>query len=439
MSIATQIERLKQAKADIKNAIEEKGVEVGDGTIDTFAQKIGEITGGGSGGGTADGCVTITFISDGNVIFRRPVYIGDDCPDPITQGHITTPIKESTPQYNYTYKGWSDTEGGTVNSAILKNITEDKTIYATYTETVRKYTITFYDADGATILHTEQVAYGGDSTYIHRKDGYMFCGWTPEPSNITSDISCVGAWEESLAFADASWEYIAQIAESGNASKVFSLGDVKEVDIVIKDGTLRTIPFQIVGFNHDDLADGTGKAGISVVSVPAVDMYMLSAKPFDDNLWIASTGKYPTKMHVGLNGYLYERMPADLVPYIKPVNKVSSTAYKYVSSTDPNHTLVTTVDKLWVLGASEVTDEMLTNTVMPPDGTLYEYFETPENRIKYIEQLDGMNETRDRYSLRSFGRAENSSAAMLAVYNTGTEAGKLGRGSYQEFPIGFCL
>lgn len=395
--------------------------------------------GGGSGGGTADGCVTVTFMSDGNVIFKRPVYIGDDCPNPITQGHIDTPTKESTPQYNYTYKGWSDTEDGTVSSAIFKNITEDKIIYATYTQTVRKYTVTYYDADGTTVLHTEQVAYGENSNYIHRKNGYRFCGWTPEPSNITSDISCVGAWEESMAFADASWEYIAQVAESGNAEKTFALGDVKEIDIEIKDGTIRTIPFQIVGFNHDDLADGTGKAGISMVSVYAVDMYMLVEKPYDSNLWVASTGKYPEKMHVGLNGYLYEKLPADLAPYIKPVNKVSSTNYKYVSSTDPNHTYVTTVDKLWVLGAREVTNECVKDTVIPQDGALYEYFEIPENRIKNILRLDGINETRDRYSLRSFGRAENSNYAMLAVYNSGTDVSKLGRGSNQEFPIGFCL
>lgn len=47
MSIATEIERLQQAKTDIKTAIENKGVNVGNGTIDTFAEKIGEISAGG--------------------------------------------------------------------------------------------------------------------------------------------------------------------------------------------------------------------------------------------------------------------------------------------------------------------------------------------------------------------------------------------------------
>lgn len=47
MSIATEIQRLQTAKAEIKSAIEEKGVEVGNGLIDTYAEKISEISGGG--------------------------------------------------------------------------------------------------------------------------------------------------------------------------------------------------------------------------------------------------------------------------------------------------------------------------------------------------------------------------------------------------------
>lgn len=49
MSIANEIQRLQSAKADIKSAIEQKGVTVGDGAIDTYAEKISEISGGGSG------------------------------------------------------------------------------------------------------------------------------------------------------------------------------------------------------------------------------------------------------------------------------------------------------------------------------------------------------------------------------------------------------
>ena len=47
MSIAQEIQRLQTSKANIKAAIEGKGVTVGDGTIDTYAEKISEISVGG--------------------------------------------------------------------------------------------------------------------------------------------------------------------------------------------------------------------------------------------------------------------------------------------------------------------------------------------------------------------------------------------------------
>lgn len=50
-NISTEITRLTNAKAAIKSAIEAKGVTVGDGTLDTYAEKIGEIS---SGGGSSD-------------------------------------------------------------------------------------------------------------------------------------------------------------------------------------------------------------------------------------------------------------------------------------------------------------------------------------------------------------------------------------------------
>ncbi len=50
MSIASEIERLQGAKANIKTAIESKGVTVGDGKINTYADLISQISvGGGSG------------------------------------------------------------------------------------------------------------------------------------------------------------------------------------------------------------------------------------------------------------------------------------------------------------------------------------------------------------------------------------------------------
>ena len=67
MSIATEIQRLQTAKADIKSAIEQKGVTVGDGLIDTYAEKISEISSGG-GSQTVD-----LFPYTANVTFHADI------------------------------------------------------------------------------------------------------------------------------------------------------------------------------------------------------------------------------------------------------------------------------------------------------------------------------------------------------------------------------
>lgn len=62
MSVANEIQRLQSAKANIKSAIEEKGVTVGDGTIDTYAEKISQISSGGGGAEINTGTCTVKFV-----------------------------------------------------------------------------------------------------------------------------------------------------------------------------------------------------------------------------------------------------------------------------------------------------------------------------------------------------------------------------------------
>ena len=76
MSIANEIQRLQSAKADIKSAIEQKGVTVGDGTIDTYAEKIGEIS-GGSGIELERGLKTAAF-TNLNIFGKKEVELNFD-------------------------------------------------------------------------------------------------------------------------------------------------------------------------------------------------------------------------------------------------------------------------------------------------------------------------------------------------------------------------
>lgn len=73
MSISNEIQRLQSAKANIKSAIEQKGVVVGDGTIDTYAEKISEIS-GGSGVDLGKLCSNIRF-ENLNVIGESEIVV----------------------------------------------------------------------------------------------------------------------------------------------------------------------------------------------------------------------------------------------------------------------------------------------------------------------------------------------------------------------------
>ncbi len=416
---------------DIAESIRDKTGGTDKMSPKDFPAQIDSIT---VGSGVGEGCVTVTFVNGDSVIFTRPVYIGDDCPDPVTQGRIETPTKESTVDTNYTFSGWASTDGGTASNNVLNKITEDTVIYSAFTESVRYYTVSFYD--GETLLKTEQIAYGGTSSYTYKKDNYLFNGWTPEPTNVTTDLICYGIWEESYSFADASWEYIAQMSESGRAAEVFAVGDTKTIQITAKDGSEIESDVQIVGFNHDDLADGTGKAGISIVFVNALHYNIFADDAY--STMFHSGGSYINEGGVRefLHNTVYQSFPEDLRNHIKVVTKTTSTSYSN------GYQYTTTNDKIWYPSAAEIT----TNTyraILTADGVLYEYFQTADNRKKYIQDINGVGSSYFGdsgvtlyYGLRSAIRYGTSLGnGSILCYN-----GELDfAGAYDAWSIGFCI
>lgn len=158
---------------------------------------VAGITGTHEGGGAVEGTATVTFRNyDGTELFSRLVFAGDNCPDPVEQGKIDEPTRESTAQYTYAYNGWSLTAGGTASASALNVVTGDRTVYAAYTQNVRYYTARFYD--GATLMQEPQlVAYGSKATPPDTtKTGYEFVAWTPNDLTIYGDTDFYGTWEE---------------------------------------------------------------------------------------------------------------------------------------------------------------------------------------------------------------------------------------------------
>lgn len=294
----------------------------------------------GGGGGSVAGCYTVTFMNGAEVVFTRPVYNGDDCPDPVTQGRIETPLKESTAQYDYTYNGWASADGGTADSSLLKNITEDKTLYAAYSSAVRYYTVTYYDEDGATILQTKTVAYGDTPTYnTPSKEGYSFEGWEPDIAPVIGDASYIAKWSDNVTFSGATWAKINEVCEAGKAQEYFRLGNTR----VVSNGE-HTYTLRIIGFNLDEKVDG-GKAGITVTVEEATDMVAFASEDTGSQThWAGSKNLIRT----WCESVFLNRLPEDLRAVIKNVNKTSVAIYLGTK------TLHTTADRVFIPSISEM-------------------------------------------------------------------------------------
>ena len=94
MSIASEITRLQNAKASIKTSIENKGVTVGDGTLDTYANKIDAIETGITPTGTINitenGIYDVTDKASANVNVSGG-DVSDYFTETISSGDSTTP------------------------------------------------------------------------------------------------------------------------------------------------------------------------------------------------------------------------------------------------------------------------------------------------------------------------------------------------------------
>jgi hypothetical protein len=108
-----------------------------------------------------------------------------------------TPTKTSTAQYNYTHAGWSKTIGGGVDADALTNVVADRNVYAVFTSTVRKYTVTWKNYNGTTLEVDVLVPYGTVPTYnsadpVRAEEDYEWTGgWTPNVGAITGDTTYV--------------------------------------------------------------------------------------------------------------------------------------------------------------------------------------------------------------------------------------------------------
>ena len=150
------------------------------------------------------------------------------------------------------------------------------------------------------------------------------------------------------------------IAAKGEASPAFAKAKAAmdagtRWSIKLTDGS--TMGYRIVGINHDDLADGSGKAGLTFEATDPVHGYRFS-NVTNTGGWKDSINRQEMNSGRGWN-----LIPSALQEKIKTVNKVTDNC----GNEKPGNPTVTN-DKMFLLSVTEVYGDLKS------DGTQYEYY-----------------------------------------------------------------
>ena len=138
------------------------------------------------------------------------------------------------------------------------------------------------------------------------------------------------------------------IAKNGTSSVVYAKAKAAmdagtKFSMKLTDG--KTLEYRIIGINHDDLADGSGKAGLTFLTTSTGIESRMNATATNAGGWEAS--ELRAKMN---SGEIWNLMPSDFQSKVKPVRKLTNN----VSGTDKNAAVTATSDKLFLLSYSEI-------------------------------------------------------------------------------------
>lgn len=200
-------------------------------------------------------------------------------------------------------------------------------------------------------------------------------------------------------FANNTWEQIIEACHNNAVPNTWKVADQKPMTI---GGTDYLI--DIIGKNHDDYADGSGKAPLTF---QLHDCYKI-AKAMHSTA--ANTmGWTKCSMRVEHLPIILKQMPADVQSGIREVNKISASGGRSTS-------LVTTKDSLFLLSEGEVFGSAINSH--PGEGTQYDYYKAGNSTVKdfngnaydWWERSPTANSTRYYCNVKSTGSAVNSSA-----------------------------
>ena len=131
-----------------------------------------------------------------------------------------------------------------------------------------------------------------------------------------------------------------------------------------------TMEYRIIGINHDDLADGAGKAGIT---------FLATSRGIEPDIsWSSNSGGWgKSNLRQMMNsGEIWNLMPSELQSKVKAVKKLTNN----VGGTDKDAAVTVTSDKLFCLSYSEIVETPYSGwgwsaySWLGNEGTQYEAF-----------------------------------------------------------------
>ena len=285
----------------------------------------------------------------------------------------TNPTKDG-----YEFDGWSLNGVDIVSNIASKQVTVNTTYYAVFTKI---HTVTFVNGEETSTIKVKNGMFITEIPSATDTSTKIFNGWKVGDDfidfntyKIYSDTTFIADYTVK-AFNTMTWQEISNISKSGEASTYFNVGDEKTITATIE-GVNQKLTFVILGFNHDDLADGTGKAGISI------GLKGVTAKK-DYSCFYGDYGYKNSDFYITILPDILSNLPTELKQNIKTVTKGciynSQTTY--------------TVDcQLFLFSAKEILGDVSFANV----STQYEYYKShtlynpePNNNIISRDYVGG--------------------------------------------------
>lgn len=212
--------------------------------------------------------------------------------------------------------------------------------------------VRFFNDDG-TLLGYKVVTKGSDAVWDSdtpvKGEDYEFLGWNPAPTNVTADMDCYAEYKNNAIYT---WSAVNAAVADGTYRDVYKLGDLVPLDL----GDEGVVNMQLVAFDADDKADGSGKAATTWISENLLhnDTFTNPARgAWDGSGYPEGTGGIGGWEKSRFRTYIQEtimpKIPEDVRSIIKEVTKTQN-----AHNTAGNAFTQTTIDSVWPPSYREV-------------------------------------------------------------------------------------